>query len=116
VVAIPDFVRKELLKNDFLSRPAHHNIFSGTVEPLNECYFSLQWSRIRPSLVEEAGITDDHTLYSIRATAAVEVYKKTKDAYKLQRLMGHSSLQVTLTYLRSLGLSYEDGVDDLPTL
>jgi integrase len=116
VVSIPDFVRNELVRNDLLSRAPHYNIFSRTVKPLNECYFSLQWSRIRPSLVEKVGITDDHTLYSIRATAAVEVYKKTKDPYKLQRLMGHSSLQVTLTYLRSLGLSYEDGVEDLPSL
>ena len=83
MVSIPDFVRKEMVRIDLLSRPREYNIFSGTVKPFNECYFSLQWSRIRPSLVEEVGITDDHTLYSIRATAAVEVYKKTKDAYKL---------------------------------
>ena len=44
VVSIPDFVRKELLRNDFLNRPPHYNIFSKIVEPLNECYFSLQCS------------------------------------------------------------------------
>ncbi len=116
VVAIPDFVKQELIELNLDGIPDGYNIFSGNEQPYNECYFSLQWSRLRPTLVKEVGITDDHTLYSIRATGAIDVYQKTKDPYKLQRLMGHSSLQVTLTYLRSLGIYYDDHVSDLPTL
>jgi integrase len=59
-------------------------------------------------------ITTDHTLYSFRHTAAVNMYLKTKDPYKIQQAFGHSSLRVTLTYLRNLGLVVDASLEDLP--
>jgi integrase len=48
-------------------------------------------------------IYEQQTIYSFRHTAAIEVYRKTKDVYLLQKLLGHSNIIVTLKYLRSLG-------------
>jgi len=52
-------------------------------------------------------------LYSFRHTGAIEIYKRTGSLSKLQKAMGHSSLKVSLTYLR--GLEVEDlKVEDMP--
>ena len=45
-------------------------------------------------------------LVSFRHTGAIEIYKRTGSLSKLQKAMGHSSLKVSLTYLR--GLKVED--------
>ena len=44
----------------------------------------------------------DITIYSFRHSGAIEIFKRTGSLTKLQRAMGHSSLQVSLTYLRGL--------------
>jgi integrase len=81
-----------------------HNIFTGSEEAYNECYFRTLWSRYKKqSKLLEA----NQTLYSFRHTGAIEVYKKTKDIAVVQQVMGHASMQVTLGYLRNL---------DVPTL
>ena len=55
----------------------------------------------------------DITLYSFRHTGAIEIYKRTGSLSKLQKAMGHSSLKVSLTYLR--GLEVEDlKEEDMP--
>jgi hypothetical protein len=43
------------------------------------------------------------------------VYEKTGSLTKLQQVMGHSSLQVSLTYLRGLEVRQLDQ-DDMPSL
>jgi integrase len=47
----------------------------------------------------------DQTLYSFRHSGAIEIYKRTGSLSKLQKAMGHSSLAVSLTYLRGLEVS-----------
>ena len=55
------------------------------------------------------------TLYSFRHTGAIEIYKRTGSLGKLQKAMGHSSLKVSLTYLR--GLEVEDlKEEDMPMI
>ena len=55
------------------------------------------------------------TLYSFRHTGAIEIYKRTGSLSKLQKAMGHSSLKVSLTYLR--GLEVEDlKEEDMPMI
>ena len=52
-------------------------------------------------------------MYSFRHTGAIEIYKRTGSLSKLQKAMGHSSLKVSLTYLR--GLEVEDlKEEDMP--
>lgn len=93
------------------------NIFSRTNEVLNRFYFTTKWKRIRSALLKMKLLEDGQTIYSFRHTAAIEIYKKTKDIYLLQRLMGHSSIGVTQKYLRGLGvINIEELKDAAPTL
>ena len=55
----------------------------------------------------------DVTIYSFRHSGAIEIFKRTGSLTKLQRAMGHSSLQVSLTYLRGLKLT-ELTEEDMP--
>jgi len=41
----------------------------------------------------------------MRHTGAIEIYKRTGSLSKLQKALGHSSLAVSLTYLRGLEVS-----------
>jgi len=42
------------------------------------------------------------TIYSFCHSGAIEIFKRTGSITKLQRAMGHSSINVSLTYLRGL--------------
>jgi len=55
------------------------------------------------------------TLYSLRHTGALRVFEKTGSLQKLQQVMGHSDMKVSLTYLRGLEVKQLD-VEDLPEL
>jgi len=44
------------------------------------------------------------TLYSFRHSGAIEIFKRTGAITKLQKAMGHSSLNESLTYLKGLEL------------
>ncbi len=57
----------------------------------------------------------DITLYSFRHTGAIEIFKRTGSILKLQRAMGHSSLNVSLTYLRGLEVA-ELEESDMPMI
>jgi len=57
----------------------------------------------------------NQTLYSFRHTGAIQVYEKTGSLTKLQQVMGHSSLQVSLTYLRGSEVKPLDA-EDMPIL
>ena len=78
------------------------NIFSGTPIPYNEEYFKTLWSRFkRQSILIEQG----QTLYSFRHTGAIEIFKRTGSITKLKKAIGHSSINVSLTYLRGLEIA-----------
>jgi integrase len=94
IVPVPSYIRNILVKGDL-----NNNIFSGKPKPLNEDYFKTLWSRFkRQSKLLEQG----QTLYSFRHSGAIEIFKRTGSLTKLQKAMGHSSLNVSLTYLRGL--------------
>jgi integrase len=94
IVPVPSYVRQLLVKGE-----RHHNIFSGNHKPLNQDYFKTLWSRFkRQSNTLEQG----QTLYSFRHSGAIEIFKRTGSITKLQKAMGHSSINVSLTYLRGL--------------
>lgn len=102
---MPLYVRSELVKG-----PSNHNIFSGCEKAYNDSYFSLVWKRFKRSFPE---IYDGVTLYSFRHSGAIEIFKRTGSLHKLQRAMGHSSLNVSLTYLRGLEVA-ELKEEDMP--
>ena len=94
IVPVPKFVRKYLYKQE-----SNLNIFTNSTLPHNPDYFKTLWSRYKKqsNLLEE-----DQTLYSFRHTGAINIYQRTGSLTKLQQAMGHSSLNVSLTYLRGL--------------
>jgi|GEM_PF-1930490 len=66
---------------------------------VNPDYFATRWGK---RVKTKYPLRPNQTLYSIRHTAAVEMYRKTKDVALIQRMMHHSSMEVTIGYLRSL--------------
>lgn len=95
---VPEYVRAVLKTKELM--PAE-NIFSGTIAPYAPDYFKLKWRRFSKSYELKKG----QTLYSIRHTAALHVYKASGNLYLLQRLMGHSKVETTLRYLRGHALT-----------
>ena len=86
IVPVPKYIREILVK-----RGLEDNIFSGTLTPYNNDYFKTVFRRFKrtfPSV--EQGIT----IYSFRHSGAIEIFRRTGSLTKLQKAMGHSSLNV----------------------
>ena len=94
IVPVPMYVRNILIKGD-----DNHNIFTNTINPMSEDYFKGLWRRFKK---RSNKIQSGQTLYSFRHSGAIDVFKRTGSLTKLQEAMGHSSLNVSLTYLRGL--------------
>lgn len=105
IVPVPSYIRDILIKGD-----PNHNIFSDKPQPYNDDYFKTLWSRFKTqsNLLEKG-----QTLYSFRHSGAIEIFKRTGSITKLQKAMGHSSINVSLTYLRGLEIA-ELKEEDMP--
>ena len=110
VLPVPEVVRDEVLKRFTGNRK--DNVFTLTEEPYNRDYFKTLWSRYKN---QSRLLEQDQTLYSFRHTGAIQVFEKTGSLQKLQQVMGHSDMKVSLTYLRGLEVKQLD-VEDLPKL
>ena len=110
IVPVPGVVRDELRRRFTGNRK--DNVFTLKEEDYNRDYFKTLWSRYKGQshLLEQ-----DQTLYSFRHTGAIKVFEKTGSLLKLQQVMGHSDMKVSLTYLRGLEVRQLD-VEDLPEL
>jgi len=109
IVPIPNYVKEELLK---LEQESSGYLFSNNGNAFSRDYFSILWKRYKAKTEKELkGIT----LYSWRHTGAIKVFEKTGSLLKLQQVMGHSDMKVSLTYLRGLEVKRLD-VKDLPDL
>ncbi len=82
------------------------------IKPYNRDYFKTLWGSYKK---ESELLEKDQTLYSFRHSGAIQVYEKTGSLVKLQQVMGHSSLQVSLTYLRGLEVQQME-LEDMPSL
>jgi integrase len=107
IVPVPCYVRDVLVKKN-----PKDNIFSGKPQPLNQDYFKTLWSRFKK---HSNVLEQDQTLYSFRHSGAIEIFKRTSSLTKLQKAMGHSSINVSLTYLRGLELP-ELKEEDMPVV
>jgi integrase len=105
IVPVPTYIRDILIKGE-----PHHNIFSGRPQPLNQDYFKTLWSRFKK---QSNTLEQGQTLYSFRHSGAIEIFKRTGSITKLQKAMGHSSINVSLTYLRGLEIA-ELKEEDMP--
>ena len=106
IVPVPSYIKRYSCKRRTLS-----NIFSGKPQPLNQDYFKTLWSRFKKANL--TSLEQGQTLYSFRHSGAIEIFKRTGSLTKLQKAMGHSSLNVSLTYLRGLEVA-ELKEEDMP--
>jgi len=104
-VPVPKYIRQKLIKGD-----RNNNIFTNSPSPLNKDYFKTLWGRFKK---QSKLLEQDQTLYSFRHSGAIEIYKRTGSLTKLQKAMGHSSINVSLTYLRGMEIA-ELKEEDMP--
>ena len=64
---------------------------------------------------QNTNIQQGITIYSFRHSGAIEIFKRTGSITKLQKAMGHSSINVSLTYLRGLEVP-ELKEEDMPMI
>ena len=107
IVPVPLYI-KEILSNGL----PNLNIFSGSPKPYNKSYFSLIWRRFKRLNPE---LDPTVTIYSFRHSGAIDIFKRTGSITKLQKAMGHSSISVSLTYLRGLEVP-ELNEEDMPMI
>jgi integrase len=113
IVPVPQYVKTYLeeFKVDGNSGPSI-NVFTGKEAPYNDCYFATLWGKFKK---KSQLLEPDQTMYSFRHGGALKVFEQSSSLVKLQQVMGHSSLQVSLTYLRGLDVKQLD-ISDMPTL
>lgn len=107
IVPVPSYIKDLLIKGE-----PNTNVFTGNKKPLNEDYFKTLWSRFK---AQTTSVEVGQTLYSFRHSGAIEIFKRTGSLTKLQKAMGHSSLNVSLTYLRGLEVA-ELMEEDMPMI
>jgi len=107
IVPVPKYIKEILLKKGL-----NDNIFSGTNKPYNKDYFKTVFKRFKRAF---PSTEQDVTIYSFRHSGAIEIFKRTGSLTKLQKAMGHSSLNVSLTYLRGLEVA-ELKEEDMPMI
>ena len=102
---MPKIIRENLEVSEL-----ENYIFTNGPIEFNRDYFKTLWSRFKKqSNILEQG----QTLYSFRHSGAIEIFKRTGSITKLQKAMGHSSINVSLTYLRGLEIA-ELKEEDMP--
>ena len=107
IVPLPSYIREILAK-----KVSNYNIFSNTSNPYSKGYFLLLWRRFKRLNPDVIATT---TIYSFRHSGAIDIFKRTGSITKLQKAMGHSSINVSLTYLRGLEIP-ELTEDDMPMI
>ena len=95
---LSDHYRKTL--REFSEKLREQVIINNTIPiEFNEDYFKTLWSRFKK---QSKLIDNNTTIYSFRHSGAIDIFKRTGSITKLQKAMGHSSINVSLTYLRGL--------------
>ena len=107
IVPVPSFIKSYLHPKGL-----NDNIFTGEQNSRNPDYFKTLWSRYKK---QTKFLKQSQTLYSFRHTGAIEIFKRTGSITKLQKAMGHSSINISLTYLRGLDIA-ELKEEDMPII
>jgi len=105
IVPVPIFIKPYLHKKGL-----NDNVFSGYQNSRNPDYFKTLWSRYKK---QSEILKEGQTLYSFRHSGAINIFKRTGSVAKLQKAMGHSSINVSLVYLRGLEIA-ELKAEDMP--
>jgi len=80
--------------------PAEHYIFGGK-KPRSANYHAQLYKPYK----DKFGLTADHSIYSWKHSRAIHLALAGADPYQIMKLFRHSGLDVTMKYLRDLGIS-----------
>ena len=105
IVPVSSKIRETLKRKE-----GYLNIFTSLKQPYSRSYFIQLWRRFKRLNPE---VDKEITLYSFRHSGAIDIFKRTGSITKLQKAMGHSSMTVSLTYLRGLEVT-ELKEEDMP--
>ena len=111
ILPIPRNIQSEL-KIRYTELNKSENLFTRNENLHHQDYFKGLWTKFKN---QSTSLELNQTLYSFRHTGAIKVFEKTGSLLKLQQVMGHSDMKVSLTYLRGLEIRQLD-VEDLPEL
>ena len=102
-----------ILEKYWFKESLSSNVFSDIKRALmvKDIFHSL-WRRFKRLNVD---VGTSVTIYSFRHSGAIEIFKRTGSITKLQKAMGHSSINVSLTYLRGLEVA-ELTEEDMPVI
>ena len=109
IIPIPSYIKVELA-NRYTQRDRY--VLRDSLKPYSRDYLKVLWRRYKQ---QSSCLEDGVTLYSLRHTGSIQVFEKTGSLLKLQQVLGHSDMKVSLTYLRGLEVKQLD-VEDLPEL
>lgn len=109
IVPMTDTVRKELSSR---YKSKDENVLSGRLSTYSNDYLKTVWRRFKK---HSKRLDEGVTLYSFRHSGAIQVFEKTGSLLKLQQVMGHSDMKVSLTYLRGLEIN-QIKRSDLPSV
>ena len=112
IVPIPSLINKILLNKRGDIFDCNSNIFSNSYKPFSIGYFNNKWTRFRHI---SRLIQPKQTIYSFRHTGAINVYEKSKSIFVLQKALDHSSIVVSIKYLRGIQMDYLS-INDMPSL
>ena len=101
--------KSNIFKVNFMSKNYSIGLYTGESRMDKRDSLSLPNNLHIVSKLFEQG----QTLYSYRHSGAIEIFKRTGSITKLQKAMGHSSINVSLTYLRGLEVA-ELTAEDMP--
>jgi site-specific recombinase XerD len=112
ILPVPPVVRAEIVSRFETVEDRNVNLFSLDKHEYNPSYFKGIWSKYKR---QSKLLSDKQTLYYFRHSGSIKVFEKTGSLLKLQQVMGHSSMTVSLSYLRGLAVKQLD-IQDLPTV
>jgi integrase len=103
-VVIPQPLQAMIEQQNILNHPDDFFIFSKNLapgpDPVGINYIRNRYQRV----LAELKISGGQTLYSWKHTGVIKLYQAIKDPKKIMEQCRHHSMEVTLIYLRDLGL------------
>jgi site-specific recombinase XerD len=98
----------ELLKiiEDRNKLPGEYYIFGGK-QPRSQNYYASKYKPFKDKMKLGA----DYTIYSWKHSRAIHLAQAGANPYEIMKLFRHSSLDITMKYLRELGLNISDEIN-----
>lgn len=100
-----------ILRAKFESLDKELYLFSNNLKPGIKNLHRNRASEAHKMALRDLGISNDHVLYDWKHTGARDFIISGRNPYDLMRYMRHHSLDQTMVYLRSLGVSTEMKTD-----